>query len=251
MNKLEKIQSESVDEMKEQVEREEEKIEEKKENKFFSLFTFWKKADGEIEPDADATAKESDDVANEKKGIKGFLNLRTGALVASVALIAAAGYLNIKFSSAPEKDFENGVNVSIEDINTALMEQEMDETVNSEEDYFALSVINRQRVRDEALEILLDLTTSEETDAIAKADAYGEMTRIANEITNEANIESLVKAKGFANCIAVVSNDDVNVVVESEGLSINEVAQIKEIVYLECGVHPDNVKIIEKVTAGA
>lgn len=248
MNKLEKIQSESVDEMKEQIEREEKMEEEKKENKFFSLFTFWKKADGEAEPDADVLTKERDENTSEKKGIKGFLNLRTGALVASVALIAAAGYLNIKFSSAPEKKFENGVNVSIEDINTALMEDD-DTTVNGEEDYFALSVINRQRVRDEALEILLDLTSSEETDAIAKADAYGEMTRIANEITNEANIESLVKAKGFSNCIAVVSNDDVNVVVESEGLSINEVAQIKEIVYLECGVHPDNVKIIEKASS--
>ena len=41
-------------------------------------------------------------------------------------------------------------------------------------------------------------------------------------------------------------NISFNIVVETKGLTINEVAQIKEIVYLECGVIPDNIKIIEK-----
>ena len=155
-----------------------------------------------------------------------------------------AGYLNVRFSTVPEEvETKNGISLD------ALSPENTDEinTLESEaQDYFALSVINRERVRDEALEMLQDLTNSDAVDAVAKADAYNEMTRIANEITGEANIESLVKAKGFNNCVAVVSGDEVNVVVESDGLTINQVAQIKEIVYLECGVHPDNVKIIEK-----
>ena len=244
MNKLEKIKGESANELEEvslTEEREPEAEEKKKERKFFSVFTFWKKTNSDTEEDV----LEELDAVPEKKGISKFLNLRTGALVASVAIIAVAGYINIRFASTP--DLDDPTKVTPEDINAALLEKSEEEASSTDnEDYFSLSVINRQRVRDEAMEILLDLTNSDTTDADAKADAYNEMTRMANEITNEANIESLVKAKGFSNCVAVVSRDDVNVIVESEGLSINEVAQIKEIVYLECGVHPDNVKIIEK-----
>ncbi len=244
MNKFEKIKGDSVNELEEITETQVEENDDKKERKFFSLFTFWKKKENES-PEEDAIV--DFETAPEKKGIAKYLNVRTGALVASVAIIAVAGYINIRYASAPDVDDNDGIKASVEDINAALLEKDGEESMNSEsDDYFALSVINRQRVRDEAMEILLDLTNSESTDTAAKADAYNEMTRMANEITSEANIESLVKAKGFNNCVAVVSNDDVNVVVESDGLTINEVAQIKEIVYLECGVHPDNVKIIEK-----
>ena len=243
MNKLDKINSESVGELEERRDENfEEMSEEKKDRKFFSLFTFWRKKADE-NSDEEIPVIESE-MPEEKKGFRKYLNLRTGALVASIAIIVAAGYVNIRFASVPTLDDTDGIKASVEDINAGLLENE--EETATEDDYFALSVINRQRVRDEALEILLDLTNSDMTDAEAKADAYSEMTRMANEITSEANIESLVKAKGFNNCVAVVSKDDVNVVVESEGLTINEVAQIKEIVYIECGVHPDNVKIIEK-----
>lgn len=244
MNKFEKIKGESTTELDEVIEETVVENEEKKDRRFFSLFTFWKKAANEDgNEEKDLVLKEE----TEKKGIRKYLNVRTGALVASIAIIAVAGYVNVRFSNPTPIVPDKSTAVTDEDINAALLEKNDEESISSEnEDYFALSVINRQRVRDEAMEILLDLTNSESTDANAKADAYTEMTRMANEITSEANIESLVKAKGFNNCVAVVSKDDVNVVVESEGLTINQVAQIKEIVYLECGVHPDNVKIIEK-----
>ena len=194
MDKLEKIKGENSNEIEEvnEIPVEEAVEEEKKERKFFSLFTFWKKTqtDGVEE---DAVISEEEEGSEEKKGISKYLNLRTGALVASIAVIAVAGYINIRFAADPQENELSGVNVSAEDIDSALAEKEG----SAEGDYFALSVINRQRVRDEAMEILLDLTNSEVTDAEAKADAYNEMTRMANEITSEANIESLVKAKGF------------------------------------------------------
>jgi len=242
MNKLEKIKGDSMSELEEVgANKEPEVSEENNKKNFFSLFTFWRKVNSELNEGEEIVDLEE---KSEKKGFMKYINLRTGALVASLVVIAVAGYINIRYSGNGDLD-SNGINDALDEINASLLERGED-ALDENEDYFALSVINRQRVRDEAMEILLDLTESDMTDAEAKADAYSEMTRMANEITNEANIESLVKAKGFTDCVAVVSGDDVNVVVESDGLTINEVAQIKEIVYLECGVHPDNVKIIEK-----
>ena len=243
MNKLEKMKSEKTNEV-EKVENlvSEEVKQMKEEKRFFSLFTFWKKLRKEERED-DAIVEFAE--GEEKRGFLKHFNARTAVLTASLLIIAVAGYLNIHFATVPaelENIDENGISMD------ALSPENTGE-VNAPtetEDYFALSVINRERVRDEAFEMLQELTVSDAVDAVAKADAYNEMTRMANEITSEANIESLVKAKGFNNCVAVVSGEDVNVVVESSGLTINQVAQIKEIVYLECGVHPDNIKIIEK-----
>ena len=247
MNKFEKMKAESLREIEERKEETSENTpeEEKEERKFFSLFTFFKKMkSGEVEEDAIVEITDEP----KKKGFAKFLNARSAVVVASLLIIAVAGYINIRFTPVDEvlPNEVNGISLdALSDKNTEdldiLSEDEID-------DYFALSVINRERVRDEALEMLLDLTNSDAVDAVAKTDAYNEMTRMANEITSEANIENLVKAKGFNNCVAVVSGEDVNVVVESDGLTINQVAQIKEIVYLECGIHPDNVKIIEKAS---
>ena len=74
-----------------------------------------------------------------------------------------------------------------------------------------------------------------------------EMASIALDIQNEANIESLVKAKGFENCVAVISGDKINVIVGSaEELVASQVAQINEIVYEATGILPTNVKIMRK-----
>ena len=62
----------------------------------------------------------------------------------------------------------------------------------------------------------------------------------------EANIESLIVAKGFEECVAVISGDSASIVVKSEGLLASEISQINEIVYEQSGISPVNVKIIER-----
>ena len=63
---------------------------------------------------------------------------------------------------------------------------------------------------------------------------------------SESNIETLVVAKGFAECVAVISGESASVVVKSEGLQAAQIAQINEIVYEQSGILPVNIKIIER-----
>ena len=69
---------------------------------------------------------------------------------------------------------------------------------------------------------------------------------MAANIELEANIESLIKAKGFEECVTVINGDKATVVVKSDGLKPNQLSQILEIVYLQAGVVPANVTITEK-----
>ena len=62
---------------------------------------------------------------------------------------------------------------------------------------------------------------------------------------SEANIETLVKAKGFADCLAIVDTDSVKVVVKTQGLDAEQAAQIKNIILEETGVLAENVSVGE------
>ena len=82
--------------------------------------------------------------------------------------------------------------------------------------------------------------------AEAKEAALSDIARIADDIEAEANIETLIKSKGFEECIAVVTGANASIIVKSDGLLQNELSQIKEIVYEQAGIDPVNIKIVEK-----
>ena len=114
------------------------------------------------------------------------------------------------------------------------------------EDYFTATALDRQEARDEAIEVLKLVSESEEASAEAKAEAADKISQIALDIQNEANIETLVKAKGFEECVAVISEGSVSVIVSAENLQAAEAAQILAIVYDTTGVSPENISIIGK-----
>ena len=249
MNKLEKIRNTSGELIeREDVEREVPEEEVTEENKkTFSFFKLWRKCQDEGENEDVEFVNEEE--LSEERSPSAFklLNKKTTVLAACILVIGVAGFLNVRYSNPAETippiEKTDDIGIASSSVDESKAENV---TVENDDDYFALAVINRERVRDEAIEMLKDVAGSDSTDVSAKNEAYAEMTRMANEIADEANVESLVKAKGFSECVAVISNDTANVIVESDGLTINEVAQIKEIVYLECGIIPDNIKIIEK-----
>lgn len=161
------------------------------------------------------------------------INGKNAIVAGCLVLVAVAGYLNIRYgmpADIPVDEQENG---------------EVSEFTESE-NFFASAQIDRERARGEALEVLVTITEDESASETAKSDAFVQMERIANETSWEIDIENLVKAKGFEECIAVINQDSANIIVESEGLTPAEIAQIKEIVFLESDILPKDVKIIEK-----
>ena len=115
------------------------------------------------------------------------------------------------------------------------------------DDYFATVQVNRQRARDESMEVLQSVIDSEDASETVKNEALSEMNTIALEIEKEANIESLLISKGFEDCVAVMNGNSVNVVVKTEGeLQTAQIAQINAVVYEQTGIEPLNVTIVHK-----
>lgn len=119
-------------------------------------------------------------------------------------------------------------------------------TTNEASNYFSATQVSRQRARDEALEVLQSVVESEDADEATKTGALLEISKLAGEMEAEANIESLVLSRGFAQCVAVINNDVCSIVVSAEALEPNQISQINEIVFEQAGIKPANIKIIAK-----
>ena len=117
-----------------------------------------------------------------------------------------------------------------------------------EDSYFASAQLSRQQARDQAIAVLQNVV-SNSTDEVSREQANADISRIASEIQTEAAIETLIKSKGFEECVAVISEGSASVIVRSDGLLPNELSQIKEIVWEQAGIDPLNIKIIEKKSA--
>ncbi|MBE6657376.1 MAG: SpoIIIAH-like family protein [Ruminococcaceae bacterium] len=181
-------------------------------------------------------------------------NRRHLVVAASVLVIGFAIYLNWTMAGgnadavvgtddiSPLTDIVNAASVGEE----GALAEDLSVSDLSEDDYFAVSQINRQRARDEAIAVLQDVVDGAANLSDVQSDALAQISQIAADIEKEAAIESLVRGKGFADCVAVISGENVNVIVRTAALLPNEVAQIQEIVYETAGILPANVKIIEK-----
>ena len=86
-----------------------------------------------------------------------------------------------------------------------------------------------------------------ELDTDQKAQLALEAAALAKSIEVEGKIENLIKAKGFAECMAYYDTEKVDLVVKTgeEGLSDEEVAQMQDVVLAEVEIPAENIRIVE------
>lgn len=167
-------------------------------------------------------------------------------IICAVFLVGAAVILNIALFSGKEATAQKP------DGDKAPSTDTSDKNTNAEtpESYFALATLDRQQAREEALEVLQLIVDSSDAQEDEKVQARESISRIAEEIEMEANVETLIKAKGFSDCVAVISNGKANVIVATEETLLpNQLAQIKEILYTRAEILPVNTTVIERIVS--
>lgn len=164
----------------------------------------------------------------------------------SGAQLKATGVLDTSKSLGDAQYVNSSVTVPAE--TTAASSDTMAVSPNAEtgsSDYFAQVRLNRQIARDKALEILKDIIDDTSAAESAKADAVSGAAIIAGNVKSENDIENVVIAKGFEDCVAVIEDGNVQVIVKSEKLLESQILQIKEIVLKQTKVNVENISIIE------
>lgn len=114
-------------------------------------------------------------------------------------------------------------------------------------DYFASARLTRQQARDSALSLLKEASENDDVDAETASEAAKSIETLASYTLSEAQIENMVTAKGYEDCVVFMSEDGVSVVVSAgeEGLQTEDIARITDIVKQETGLSAESIKIIE------
>lgn len=185
---------------------------------------------------------EEESFADKVKGFFARIGKRNLIIIGAVLLVGAAVCLNwVLFAGTGDGGY---------DYNSGGSDAAGGDADNTQTDevlaYFASTQVSRDRARDEALAVLQNVVDSSESESAEKKQALEDISTIASNIEAEANIEAMVMAKGFEQCVAIINDGMCTIVVMSEGLLPNQLSQINEIVFEQTGIKPVNVKYIEK-----
>nr|WP_325199047.1 SpoIIIAH-like family protein [uncultured Oscillibacter sp.] len=113
-------------------------------------------------------------------------------------------------------------------------------------DYFASARLTRQQARDNAISLLQEAAEQENADANVANEASQGIQVLASYTLAEAQIENLVTAKGYTDCVAFMGDECVSVVVSTKSgeLTAEDVAKITDITMTETGLPAGNIKIM-------
>lgn len=113
--------------------------------------------------------------------------------------------------------------------------------------YFSSARLNRQQARDSALSILQQASEDAMAEQTVIDEANASIQKLAANTLAEAQVENLVTAKGYGDCVCFINDNSASVVVSAteNGLTDADTARICEIVKEETGLSAAQITIIE------
>ena len=115
-------------------------------------------------------------------------------------------------------------------------------------DYFATVRLSRQQARDHAVNLLQDaMAYSTSGEGTKDVESAMELEDIVQTALSEAQIESLIIAKGYTDCVAYMSNEGISVAVSAPegGLQQTDVSVIADIVMTQSEYTMDDIRVVE------
>ena len=178
-------------------------------------------------------------------------NWKKNLIAASVLLVVCAGiYMNWMYTNAENVDnltdvldaqkvlSEDGLVLEAENLG-------LENNDNTMIDYFAAVRLSRQEARDSAVNLLQEAMAYGEAEQASQSGK--KLEEIIETALTEAQIESLVIAKGYADCVAYMSDEGISVAVASPegGITQQDVAVIADIVLTQTGLSFEDIHVIE------
>ena len=115
-------------------------------------------------------------------------------------------------------------------------------------EFFEEARLSRSKARDEALEALNEALKDTSVSEAEKKELTDKLSTQVNNITLETKLETLIKSKGFADCVVNLEGNRANVTVmtENDALTAEEVARIRDALLSQCaGMDAQNITIVE------
>lgn len=110
-------------------------------------------------------------------------------------------------------------------------------------DYFEAAKLSREQTRAKNKETLLELVNSDQASEAQKEKAMNEIVAMTAVNEKETATENLLAAKGFEDVVVTIVDDSVDVIVNAESLTEQQIAQIEDVVKRKTECASDKIVI--------
>ncbi len=198
-------------------------------------------------------------------------NTRKATAITLAAALVVAVYLNWQYARTGVTLEEDAVNVAAtveteEAVSAPIMDGLMTEAEavssanknygeaqlvsvanNSGSKFFEEARLKRTKAHDEAMDAVQKALKSASLSAEEKKSYTQQLTGSLEDLNAENEIETLVRAKGFADCLCFLQSGraDLTVMISGDALTAAQVAQIRDIVLSKSNVTAQNITIVE------
>lgn len=179
-------------------------------------------------------------------------NLQTSTEIADIgdATLVSSNLANSVTNEINQIDQTEAENNNENEVASSVSTTEESLQTNSEiadiQEYFDSSRLERDTMYSQMLESYQKILDSTTTSEKQKSSAQEEIDKI-NKTKNAIMIsENLIKTKGIKDVIIFQNDDSINVVIDKEELSKENIAQVQSIIAREMGADIDDIHIMNK-----
>lgn len=198
-------------------------------------------------------------------------NTRRATAVTLTAALVIAVYLNWQYARADPIGTDEAVQMTAAEVEETLpaeavldalpTEAEAESSVSrnygeaqlvsvandSGAQFFDQARLKREKAHDEALDTIRKTLKSSSLSAQEKKEYTEQMTAGLEDLNAENEIETLIRAKGFADCLCFLQSGraDLTVMTSGQPLTAAQVAQIRDIVLRKSTVSAQNITVVE------
>ena len=171
---------------------------------------------------------------------------RNTVVATMVLLVCAAVALNWKYTGEQAADAVEETGTKILGEATLVSGEEDGGEAGTDEEAVYTARLTRQQARDNAISLLQEAADQSGADAAVANEASEGIQVLAGYTMKEAQIENLVTAKGYTDCVAFMGEDSISVVVDTGTgeLTAEDVAKITDIAMTETGYPASGIKIM-------
>lgn len=113
--------------------------------------------------------------------------------------------------------------------------------------FFEQARLKREKAHDEAMDTIQKTMKSSSMSKEEKKEYAAQLTAGLEDLNAENEIETLIRAKGFADCLCFLQGEraDLTVMTSGEPLTAAQVAQIRDVVLSKSSVSAQNITVVE------
>lgn len=113
--------------------------------------------------------------------------------------------------------------------------------------YFEDYRLERERSRSQSIDLQREIINNPQTDDATRKQAQSEIYVMSKNMQRELEVESLIRAKGYKDCVVFLEDKNVTVVVQAKSLEQEDAIKITDLVSRSTGVDQQNIVLIPKL----